>query len=187
MAARGALTPRTPSRQATLLVDFWLAAKVGEKWLRLHAGLRPALGQLPGECALLAHGEQFAAGRLLRAQRFASRAWWRAGMALAGLTLVVIGITAALDPGTVGTDIAVVVIFALGCGAGLAILQMALLSFRAAQVRLYLSRAGSAADDEPLSAGSLGLPSRWDFWCMTAVAVVLFAVLLFAGTRTPHG
>lgn len=39
-----------------VMVDYWLAGKLGRVWLNLHKGLRLALGALPGECALVARG-----------------------------------------------------------------------------------------------------------------------------------
>ena len=62
------------------MVDYWLAGRFGRAWLGLHEGLRPALGEMPGECALVARGQPLAAGRLFRAQDFAVRVWWRFGM-----------------------------------------------------------------------------------------------------------
>lgn len=165
-------------------VEYWLAAKFGLVWLRLHSGLRPELGVLPGECALLASGQMLPAARLYRAQGFAARVWWRAGMATVLLIFPVIGAAAALRAGRVGTDVAVSLIFGLGCLAGVAMLLVGLLSFRSGQIRLYLLKAGPQAGDKPLPADSLGLPRRWDFWVMLVLAVVAFGILLYAGTRS---
>jgi len=169
------------------MVEYWLAGKLGQVWLSVHKNLRSALGELPGECALVACGQRLPAGRLYRAQGFAARVWWRAGMAVCLLVFPVIGAMAAFSPGRIGTDVAVSLISGLGCLAGVAMLQMTLLSFRSGQIRLYLLKAGPQAANEPLPAGSLGLPKRWDFWAMLVIGVVGFGILLYAGTRTAHG
>jgi len=168
------------------MVEYWLASKFGQLWLSLHKGLRPALGEMPTECARLARGQRFTADRLHRAQGFAARVWWRAGMASVLLVFPVIGVSAAVRPGRIGTDTAVVLIFGLGCLAGLAMLQMGLISFRGGQTRLHMVTAGPNARDEPLPPGSLGLPSRFDFWVIMVVAMAVFGILLYAGTRTVH-
>ncbi len=167
--------------------EFWLAGKFGLVWLRLHAGLRLALGEVPADCALLAIGQTIPAGRLCRAQGFAARVWWRAGIVGVLLIFPVIGAAAAVRADQAATDVAVSLIFGLGCLAGVAMLQMALLSFRSSQVRLYIRAVGPRAGGVPLPAGSLGLPRRWDFWVMLIIAVAVFGVLLYAGTRTGHG
>lgn len=170
-----------------VMVEYWLACKLGRRWLSLHKGLRSALGELPGECALVACGQRLPAGRLYLAQGFAARVWWRAGMAVFLLVFPVLGAMAALSPGRIGMDVGVSLIFGLGCMAGVAMLQMGLLSFRSGQIRLYLLKAGPEGANEPLPAGSLGLPTRWDFWVMLVIGVVGLGILLYAGTRTAHG
>ena len=98
-----------------------------------------------------------------------------------------IGAAPALGADRAATDVAVSLIFGLGCLTGVAMLQMALLSFRSSQIRLYLRTAGPRAGDLLLPAGSLGLPRRRDFWVMLIIAVAVFGILLYAGTRTGHG
>lgn len=169
------------------MVEYWLASKLGLVWLSLHKGLRPTLGELPGECALVARGRSLPAGRLCRAQAFAARVWWRAGMVAVLLVLPVIGFGAALHPGRVGTDAGATIMAILICLAGVAMLQMGLLSFRSGLIRWYLLKAGPQAGEEPLPPGSLGRPTRWDFWAMLVIAVAAFGILLYAGTRTAHG
>ena len=97
-----------------------------------------------------------------------------------------VGIGALVRPGPVGTDIGVALIFALGCLGGIAVLQMLLLSFRAGQIQWYLDGADPGAVEEPLPRGSLGLPSRWDFWVILVIGIAVFGILLYAGTRTSH-
>lgn len=170
-----------------VMLEYWLAGKLGQLWLSLHKCLQPTLGELPGECALLARGQQLTAGRLYRAQAFAARVWWRAGTAAVLLLFPVIGLSAALHPGRVGTDAGVTIIAILGCLAGVAMLQMGLLSFRSGVIRWYMLKAGPQAGDEPLPAGSFGLPTRWDFWVMLGIAAAAFGILLYAGTRAAPG
>jgi hypothetical protein len=185
--ARGDYVVARQSRPAPVNLEYWLAGKFGLVWLRLHASLRLRLGELPAECALLAGGHALPAGRLSRAQGFAASVWWRVGLVAALLIFPVISAAAALGADQTATDVAVSLIFGLGCLAGVAILQMALLSFRSSQIRLYLRTVGPQAGDLPLPAGSLGLPRRWDFWVMLTIAAAVFGILLYAGTRTGHG
>jgi hypothetical protein len=185
--ARDGYVVAPESRRVPVNLEYWLAGTFGLVWLRLHASLRLGLGELPAECALLAGGQALAAGRLCRAQGFAARVWWRAGLVAALLIFPVIGAAAALGADRAATDVTVSLIFGLGCLAGVAMLQMALLSFRSSQIRLYLQTADPRAGDLPLPAGSLGLPRRWDFWVILIIAVAVFGILLYADTRTSHG
>ncbi len=170
-----------------LMLEYWLASKFGQLWLKVQKSLQPTLGDLPAECALLAGGQRLTARRLYRAQAFAARVWWRAGMLAALLIFPVIGVSAALRPGRVGTDVGVALICGLRCLAGIAMLEMGLLSFRSGQIKLYLTKANPQAAEEPLPAGSLGRPTQWDFWILAIIAVAVFGILLFAGTRSGHG
>ena len=63
-------------------------------------------------CRVASSGERICA---YRAQGFAARVWWRAGMGVFLLVLPVLGALAALSPGRIGTDVAVSLIFGLGC------------------------------------------------------------------------
>jgi hypothetical protein len=163
-----------------LMVDYWLADRLGRVWLGLHKGLRGALGEMPGECALVASGEQLSARRLYQVQGFATRVWWRAGMAVFLLVSpIAVALTASI-PGAAGTDIGVSVALAGGCLAGVGMLEMGLLSFRCGQTRLYLAHSAREVGEEPLPAGHLGLPSRLDFWVMLFIALATFAILVYA-------
>jgi hypothetical protein len=177
-------TPASPEDASPgVMLEYWLASKFGQLWLHLHKSLGSVLGEMPGECALFARGHQFSADRLYRVQRFAASVWWRVGMVAVALLFPVIGISALVRPGRAGTDVAVgIMILPVGVAA-IAMLQMGLLSFRSGQIRWYLVKAGPHAADEPLPPGSLGLPTRWDFWVMLIVAVTVFGILLYAGTR----
>lgn len=165
----------------TLMVDYWLAARLGRVWLRLHKGLRVTLDEMPSECALVARGQRLQAARLYRAQGFAARVWWRAGMAAFVLAVPLAAALTASIPGRLGTDVGVGLILVVGCLAGVAMLQMGLLSFRSAQTRLYLQQAGPQAAEDPLPQGSLGVPTPWDFWVMVVIALGVFGILAYAG------
>ncbi|MDX6395269.1 MAG: hypothetical protein QOJ73_6332 [Streptosporangiaceae bacterium] len=167
-----------------VIVEYWLASYLGRAWLWLHKDLRPKLGELPGLCALVAHGNSLEAGQLWRAQDFAVRVWWRFGMTAIVLVLPIIGIGAAMRPGRVGTDIGSYIMLGLGALTGVALAQMGLLRYRADRTRFYLARAGWQAGGQPLPPGAAGLPRRADFWLMALIAVAAFAILLFAATRS---
>jgi hypothetical protein len=169
-----------------LMLQFWFADKLGQLWLSLHKGLRHRLGEMPGECALVARGVQLPARRLQLAESFAAGVWWRASMALILLAFPVLGIAAALHPGRFGRQVAAGLILLLGCMAMIALLQLGVLSFRAGQTSWHLAQAGPGAEDEPLPRGSMGLPSRADFWVVLIIAVAVFGILLYAGTRSAH-
>jgi hypothetical protein len=170
-----------------VMAEYWLAGKFGRIWLGLHQSLRPLLGEFPAECARVAGGQSLPAGRLYRAQGFAARVWWRAGMVMVMLIFPVIGVTAALRPGRAGREVAASLIFGVGCLAGVAVLQMGMLSFRSGQVKTYLAKSGSTAWQVPMPSGSLGLSTRWDFWLVLLIGVTVFGVLLFAGIRSASG
>ena len=166
-----------------LMVDYWLARRFGQLWLGVHKGLGATLGEMPGECALVAGGEQLSAQRLYQVQSFAARVWWRAGMAVFLLAFPLAVLLVALFSGPLGTDVGVGLLLAGGCLAGASMLQMGLLSFRSGQTRLYLGQAGREMAGEPLPSGSLGLPSRWDFWIILIIGLATFGIVAYAGLR----
>jgi len=110
-----------------VLVDYWLADRLGRAWLRLHKGLRPRLGAMPGECALVARGEPLAASRLFRAQDFAVRVWWRFGMVSISMLFSLIGIGAVLHLGRSGRNVIADLMLVPVCVAGIAMAQMGLI------------------------------------------------------------
>jgi hypothetical protein len=163
-----------------MLVEYYLASRLGRVWLRLHPGLKVRIGDGPDLCLTAAKDRQIQPAQLWRAQEFAVRIWWRAGMAAVMLTLPVIGLSAAVRPGPVGTDVGVGVILGLGCLAAVAMLQMLVIRLRADQTRRYLLRGGS----KPLDAYEGGYPTRFDFWAAAAVALIMVAILGYAGLRS---
>ena len=169
------------------MVDYWLAGHFGRAWLRLHQGLRPALGEMPGECALVARGQPLAAGRLFRAQDFAVRVWWRFGMVSISMIFPLIGIIAVLHLGRAGRNAIADLMILVGCIATVSIAQMGLIRYRSSRIRFYLLKAGLQADEELLPPGAPGLPGRSDFWVTLVIAVAFFAIIFYASTRAGHG
>jgi hypothetical protein len=170
-----------------MLVDFWLAGWFGRAWLRLHGSLRPRLVELPGECALVARGKQLPAGRLWLAQDFAARVWWRFAMAVLLLLFpfgFALGISVQLRWHAAETALTWLD-YAIGASAIVGLVQMGLIRYRSNQNRRWWSREKSSPE-EPLPAGSDGLPRRSDFWLATLLAVAVCLVLGYASTRSPH-
>lgn len=165
-------------------MEYWLANRLGRVWLRLHKGLQPGLGAAPGECVMVARREPLAAERLWRAQDFAVRVWWRFGMVIFLLIFPLIAVGAATRPGRSGRDVLAALAAGLVCVAAVAMAQAGLLRYRSDRTRLYLLKAGPAAASQPLPPGAGGLPRRLDFWVMLVLALAVFAVLLYAGTRS---
>lgn len=170
-----------------VLVDFGLAAWFGRAWLRLHGSLRPALGDLPGECSLVARGEQLPAGRLWRAQDFAVRVWWRFAMVMWLLAFpfgVALGVSVQL--GFRAAESALTwLLWTIGSAMMVGIGQAAMMRYRSGRNRLSLTM-GLSSRDEPLPEGADGLPRRSDFWLVTLLTVAVFLILLYAGTRSAH-
>jgi hypothetical protein len=161
-----------------VLVDYWVAARVGRWWQRVaRPRLRGPIGYLSGECDLIARGASLPAGRLWRAQDFAARDWTRLMLSLAILAFPVSGIMFALLRGAAQTVVVVVVIGAGGLLAALAGLQVGMVWYRSARTRLYLREAGPDARDEPLGQDEPGLPRRYDFWVTLAAGVAAEAIL----------
>jgi hypothetical protein len=170
-----------------VLVEFWLAGWFGRAWLSLHSSLRPKLGDLPAECALVARGKQLPAGRLWLAQDFAVRVWWRFGMAVCLLVLpfgVALGVSVQLRWHAAET-VLTWLFYAIGSLMIVAIVQAGLIRYRSSQNRLRWTK-GVSSREEPLPEGSDGLPKRSDFWVATLLAESAFLILLYAGTRSPH-
>lgn len=164
-----------------MLLDYWLAGRFGQLWLRLHRALRTSLGELPAECVLVSGGQLVSAARLYRVQSFAVRVWWRAGMTVFVLLTPAGAGVVALFPGRIGTDIGVALVLGAGCAAATAMAQMGLINYRSGQTRLYLLRTGPQAGEEPLPTGSPGLPTSWDFWAILIIALAAFGILSYAG------
>jgi hypothetical protein len=169
-----------------MVINFWLAARFGRIWLRLHKGLRPALGQMPGECMRVARGEPIAAGRVLQAEDFAVLVWWRAGMAVCAL-FVVAPVAAFTISGPVGRDIASSDAFVVGGLAVLATSQMGYLRIKYYRLQSYLSKAGPDASDRPVEPAAPGRPRPADFWVMIVVPLSAYGFLLFAGLQGAAG
>jgi hypothetical protein len=107
-----------------MMIDYWLAGRLGQVWLTLHKRLRLTYGEMTGECAFVAGGGQLSARRLYQVQGFAVRVWWRAGMAAFLLASPMAVALVALIPGSAGTAIGVSVALAGGCLAGIGVLEM---------------------------------------------------------------
>jgi hypothetical protein len=187
--------PREPvpeyiDRQVTtVLVEYWLACYLGRAWLlaRRRLNFRPVNEGLPEVCREVAHGYQVPAGRLWLAQDFAVRVWWRSAMA-AGLIFVplvfALGISVQLRWRAAETALTWLD-YAVGASAIVALAQMGLIRYRSNQNRLWWTKE-KASPQEPLPAGSDGLPRRSDFWLATVLALAACFILGYAGTRSPH-
>jgi hypothetical protein len=169
-----------------MMINFWLAARFGGIWLRVHKGLRPALGQMPGECMRVARGEPIAAGRVLEAEDFAVLAWWRAAMAVCVLLLLA-PVAAVTIAGPVGRDIASSAAYAGGGLAVLAASQMGYLRIKYYRLRLYLTKAGPSAKELPVERAAPGRPRPADFWVILVVPAALYGFFLFAGLEAAAG
>jgi hypothetical protein len=169
-----------------MLVEFWLADRLGRAWLRLRPSLQPTLSELPGECLRVARGERLSARRLWRAQDFAVRVWWRTGMTAFLLGCIGAAVALAVSRGRVGTDVSVASVLVGGGLAGLAMTQMAWIRYRSNQNRRSWAAAGLSAEEEPLPGWSEGRPRSSDFWLILLLGGALFLILLYAGTRSGH-
>jgi len=65
-----------------MLVEFYVAARLGRVWLRLHPALKQRLGDAPDVCLIAAVNREINPAALCRAQEFAVRVWWRTAMEL---------------------------------------------------------------------------------------------------------
>jgi hypothetical protein len=167
-----------------VMVQFWMAGRLGKAWLALRPGLRANLGELPGDCALVALGKPLSADRLWRVQDFAVRVWWRFGMASWLMFFPVLGIEALLRPGRIGTDVGVVLGFAMACAATASMAQAGMIRYQSMRVMQYLLEADPQAESEPLPRDAPGSPRPYDFWVMLAIAVGVFGIMLYAATRS---
>jgi len=168
------------------MLDYWLASRFGRAWLSLHKGLRPRLGDLPSECALVARGEPLPAGRLWRAQDFAVRVWARFGLVVF-LPFLPVGIALSALRHVRGlADVLVGSLLGMASLAGTAMAQGGMIRYRSDRTRLYLLRADQEATEKPLPRGSPGCPRRSDFWVMLLIAVVAYAILFYAGSGSDH-
>lgn len=182
-------TERVERHVALVLVDFWLACYLGRAWLlaRRFLHLRPVNDGLPEVCRQVASGHQLPAGVLFLAQDFAARVWWRFSMAVGLLFLpliVALGISVHLRWRAAETALTWL-LYAIIAAALVGLAQMGLLRYRSNQNRRWWTREKSSPD-EPLPAGSDGLPRRSDFWLATLLAVTACLILGYASTRSSH-
>lgn len=92
----------------------------------------------------------------------------------------VIAVVAVINPGTWGTRIAVDIGLVFVGMAAVAGAQTILLRYRSHRTGAFALRNLPDWDTTPLPVGSLGLPRRSDFWLATGIAVVVFAVMIYA-------
>jgi hypothetical protein len=170
-----------------VLIDYWLAGHLGALWLRLPGGGRKESADLPGLCSSVARGASLPARALGRVQEFALGAWLRLCFAAVAVLLIV-GIPAkVLSGGAIPYSAAVGFGTVLALVLGIAAAQIITIRYRSNRSALYLRKAGSAARLQPLPPGSPGLPRRSDFWVTFVAAVVIVAILAFAGFhQAPH-
>lgn len=164
-------------------MEYWLAALFGRVWLRLRPGLQPKLGELPAGAKAVARGSVLPAGRLLRVQDFAARIWSRFAIVSILLIAPVIAVVAVINPGPWGTRVAVDIGLVFVGMAAVAAAQTILLRYRSHRTDAFVLRNLADWDTTPLPVGSLGLPRRSDFWLATGIAVVVFAVMIYASIQ----
>jgi hypothetical protein len=158
-----------------MLMDYRLAGWLGKAWMWLRISSRAENADMPGLCAAVAHGETLPARELCQVQDFAVEVWLRAA-GLSIFTFVTAGVVAKIIYGTAGVPAALVesVGSVLLLLFGIAAAETILLSYRARQSRLFLSRSRW---------GSPGgrLPRRSDFWLALGLGISGTGILLIAG------
>ena len=164
-----------------MMLDYWVAARLGKVWLRLRPGPGTALAGAPAVADSVARGEQVPAGQLLRAQEFGNRVWWRFGFCSLLLNFPLLGVVAAVNPGsgTAGLNVAVGISAFLVLLAAIGLAQFMALWLRSNRTRRFVLRhPGDSVtllpSDHP------GAPHQSDFWLAAAVAVALLAIAFFA-------
>ncbi len=162
-----------------MIVDYWLLARLGQVWLRIRPGLRPALGEMPAVCDAVARGEPVPAARLLRAQQFGFGVWWVFGLCALIMNFPLLAVLAAVHPGPVGRNAGVGVMVFLVLLMAIAMAQIIMLWFRANRAKWFLLR-HPGDFERPLPHGSPGLPRSADFWLASTAAVIFFTIMLFA-------
>ena len=168
---------------ATMLVDYWLACKIGRLRSRMRPAmrLRPLDTGLPGLCRRVASGEQLPAGLLRQAQWFAVACWqWLAGLLL--VLMLAVGILLSVvhrvhPAASVLSGLFVALLFLLAA----AMSQSVMAIYRVGKTRNYLRQSDFEARDRILPLDSGGLPRRADFWGVLVAAEAVTAVLALAG------
>jgi hypothetical protein len=170
-----------------MLFDYWLAAYLGRVWLIVRSGLRLRLvnADMPGLCAALARGKVLSAESLWGAEDFAVRVWVRTGLVAVVLMGTVGMVAKALAHGAVAVPV-ISVVAVLICLSGVAFAQAGMSRYRSDRIRIYLRGAGASAYGQPLPQDAAGLPRRADFWVMLLIAVAVFGILFYSGTRSLH-
>jgi hypothetical protein len=163
-----------------MLMDYWLAGRLGRAWLWLRISSQAKNADMPGLCAAVARGETMPARRLCQVQDFAVEVWYRAAL-VPLITFITAGLVAKIAYGRAGVPTALA--YSVGSGVillmGVAGAETTLLSYRAGQSRLFLSgsRWGSPQGR---------LPRRSDFWRALALGLSGTGVLLLAGFGGRH-
>jgi hypothetical protein len=170
-----------------MLIDYWVAGHLGAVWLRLKPGRRKEPNDLPLLCLEVARGANVHARTLWRVQDFAVDVWQRL-IYVAFAVLLIVGLPwKLLSGGAVPFAAAVSFGSILVLVIGIAGAQMITIGYRSNRNKLYLRKAGWEAPVQPLPPGSPGLPRRSDFWVAFVPAVVITAILAYAGFHNaPH-
>jgi hypothetical protein len=165
-----------------MLVEFFLAARLGRVWLRLHPAAKQDWGDGPDDCLMAAKDRDINPALLWRAQEFAVRVWWRTAMAsmLVSFALV-LAVAALLGRGSrvggwIGGSLGLLGVIVLMA----AMIQMMISRYRADQTARYLAKGGT----KPLDGYENGYPTAYDFSFGSGLAVIVAGVLGYAGLHS---
>ena len=165
-----------------MLVEFYLAARLGRVWLRLHPGLKQRLGDCPDACMMAAVDRDINPALLWRAQEFAVRVWWRTAMAsLVVFFPLIVAISLILGPNSRVEGWLIGILGLLwGAVAMTAMIQMMISRYRADQTARYIAKGGA----KPLDGYENGYPTGYDFSLGTGLAVLVAGLLGYAGLHS---
>lgn len=166
-----------------ILIDYWLASKIGRVRLRVRHSLRlrSVDGEMPGLCRRVAFGEQLPARQLRQAQYFAISTWiWLAVLAI--LLMLPVGIPLSIFHGvhlaaTIMSALFASLIFLMAVALGLAGMSF----YRVGQSRNYLRETDFEARNRALPVNA-GVPRQADFWLVLAATAVFTVVLFITGS-----
>ena len=165
-----------------MLVEFYVAARLGRVWLRLHPALKQRLGDAPDVCLIAAVNREINPAALWRAQEFAVRVWWRTAMAsMAVFFPLIVAISLILGPDSRVESWLIGILGLLwGAIALTAMVQMMISRYRADQTARYLAGGGT----KPLDGYENGYPTGYDFPFGTGLAVIVAGLLGYAGLHS---
>lgn len=155
-----------------ILIDYWLAWKVGRNWCKFHGNSEDREALLA--CQNVSRGGRITRWQMVSVQSFVISIWFTAALTVYSVSMVMYFVAAFLrDPGGLVALADAIAVVAL-CLSGLAffaLMQILLVVWRMTGARKYLPPRAPISSAEDLASGR-AVPWVGDFWVLLMIAAI---------------